>query len=465
MGKILPGEILACLDRELIKIAESNRDIDITSILVKISNDLLISNSNITNEDYKLESFIVLGEIIKFSLKVAAIDKEYITAIDKNECREFFDRLKKDEISSEHIIHFLQKNSDILKKLVEVFAKNRYKCRKDNNVREIDEYSCDTIQEYLSYFDSSTKIPKFANIKNIVLQEDIINKCRDDIIKGIQIKKMCSNYELGQVMFASSDIGKMSKSQEDSVLILNHPENEKFKILVVADGLGGYEHGGEASNLVVQGIIEWFEKLDPNIYYLPHLLSYLLEPELMLLNADLLRYYDGRATTFVSAIVGYEDTLVTSLGDSRCYITKEKNIRQVSIDDSTVQSYLEKGLIKCKDDMRFHKLSNRISNFLGIDPYCRTITLHHYLLKNSDYERLILVSDGVSDCLSEEQIQKITTSAPGEKVAHALVVNALNHDSYRFVTRNEELDDYNSYYDFIPQGKDNTTAAVYVKVK
>ena len=78
---------------------------------------------------------------------------------------------------------------------------------------------------------------------------------------------------------------------------------------------------------------------------------------------------------------------------------------------------------------------------------------------NDSYDKLLLLSDGVTDCLSDNQIMAITKNTPRDKIAAALVDAANTIDSHR------ERKNDSAYYDDILAGKDNTTAAVFTRRK
>ena len=83
---------------------------------------------------------------------------------------------------------------------------------------------------------------------------------------------------------------------------------------------------------------------------------------------------------------------------------------------------------------------------------------HFEVLKNSDYDMLLLFSDGVTDCLSDDDIAVVCKNTDRKQVSKMIVEKALKHDSIQ----PEEYMDYINLNAYIPGGKDNTTAAVYV---
>ena len=401
----------------------------------------------------------IIIEIAKYALKASMADNKIGHISDKKACLRFLDCLKVDKVPGDKILEYLKQNPMLLTEITNSFAKTRYKSKKNVDLKALDTFYSWYVEDYLSHLvNIQKKICRKAT--GLTVYEETVNRCRDDIYRGVQIKKTNVNYSLGKTMFASSDVGKKRTIQEDSVLLLRHPKNKHFKMLIVADGVGGYDFGGEASRYATQTMLNWFESLNKKYYYDIDLLQSQIVDELKKINNQILAFNDGRGTTFVGAIVGKEKTLIVSIGDSRAYITKNNELIQVSRDDSLVQRYFEQGIILEKDDMRFHYESNKVTQCLGMDETYKKMVPNIYFIDNSDYDTLILVSDGVTDCLSDDQIMIITTKTSREEIAKALVKSALENDSYRN-TKSQEKEFVRTIY----AGKDNTTAAVYAKKK
>ena len=68
-----------------------------------------------------------------------------------------------------------------------------------------------------------------------------------------------------EILDKISEIGPVRSNNEDAVNYVNHPENSKIKLFIVADGMGGKRHGEVASNYVVNEISEWFVKKDLDV--------------------------------------------------------------------------------------------------------------------------------------------------------------------------------------------------------
>ena len=56
------------------------------------------------------------------------------------------------------------------------------------------------------------------------------------------------------ILQKESHVGLLRPSQEDAVLALVHPEDDRFKMLAVCDGMGGKQYGDIAANYVIRNL-------------------------------------------------------------------------------------------------------------------------------------------------------------------------------------------------------------------
>ena len=165
-------------------------------------------------------------------------------------------------------------------------------------------------------------------------------------------------------------------------------------------------------------------------------------------------------TTLVCAIIGKDNTIIANIGDSRAYIINKGKLEQLSREDTVAEDNLQRGKAPSKEASRFDKESHRLLQCIGMSrkylqyPHIQTID-------NKDYDVILLFSDGVTDCLSDDDIAVVCKNSNRKEVAKELVKKALRHDSIA----PEEYQDYEDLTFYIPGGKDNTTAAVYAPKK
>lgn len=299
-------------------------------------------------------------------------------------------------------------------------------------------------------------------ISNFTVNANTYNLCRDDILKGKQFEYNKMDYKVGKDLYASTDVGNVRQNQEDSVIILQHPENPDFKMLVVADGAGGSARGEVASSYITRDITQWFESL-PSQYYDSRNIIELqreLNKRLAKINDILYSKYRSSAySTFVGALVTDKQTVVTNVGDSRAYIYANGKLNQITKDDNVSYMLWESNYnigddgqkIPDKDAIRYHKNSNQITQAIGAED---EICANSIIISNNSYQTLMLFSDGITDCLSDKQIMAITKYTPKDVLSRSLIENAKACESGR-----SDLDP-RYFNQFIKAGKDNATVAI-----
>lgn len=289
-------------------------------------------------------------------------------------------------------------------------------------------------------------------INNVKVYGSNIQRAQQEMITGLTHDKEGS-IQLANMQVTTS-IGKKRSNQEDAVLLKIHPSNPNFKILLVSDGMGGGIEGEDASHTVVTEISKWFDNIQEQCYQNTNKLKELLDFEIQRISRQINLKHNGKSgATIVAAIIGKDDTLIANVGDSRAYAVKGQDLVQITRDQSQVQILHNLGIIKQKDDMRFHTSSNIVQQILGVGKVKPQFTT----LKNNEYDKLLLFSDGVTDCLSDDQIKVITQRSDRKKVTEEIVKGAIENTSYL----RPELCNNPEYYQKIAGGKDNTTAVAY----
>jgi len=381
---------------------------------------------------------------LMYAIRKAVVEGDFSDFIEEDDVRSNIENTYKNnlnEIKKDVVKQFVEKTIGSDEKIVEIggdtynFAGKWYSFKEVLNLY---------VEELIKEIDNE--------ISNVNEYTENLNKIKAEMITGLTHNKEGS-IELAN-MQATTSIGNHRKNQEDAVLLTTHPNNSEFKLLVVSDGMGGGEKGEEASHFMVNEINNWFENLPEEYFNDIENLQELLKEKIKLISVEIAEKHDGKSgATIVASIVGKEKTIVANSGDSRAYIIKDGKLKQVTRDDSVVQDLFENGMIEKKDDMRFHESSNEVTEMPG----CGSVEPKTHIINNEDYDKLLLFSDGVTDCLSDEQILVITENSDRKNITKKLVEEALKNDSHI----RPELKWDMEYNKIIKAGKDNTTAAVY----
>lgn len=284
-----------------------------------------------------------------------------------------------------------------------------------------------------------------------------MNYSREEIIKDIQKTYNRRTYTF-ENMAACTDKGLYRKTQEDAVLLLSHPLLSDFKLLAIADGMGGLNQGEKASNTTLFEIIKWFENT-PITYYEKELPLYNeIINKINEIDERIRRLYRNSGTTLSLAIISKYNSQLINIGDSRIYLSNDKSFFQISEDHSLTWNMYKNSEIT-KEMIRFHKQNNLITSKIGGEK--RNLIIDNKIIHNDEYNKLILFSDGVTDCLSDETIEKIIID---DSIPLDIKVELVINKSLYTNSINNYLDSEN-YYNLINGGKDNASIAIYKKLK
>lgn len=403
-------------------------------------------------------------------VKTSSLEKKYRAFLnifpEYETIRKAIDIIAKKEINAE--TYFLA-NTNELFALTLAITKTRYRSL-DSIRRYIDGYGkTATLINHGEYVDLFKKVhedfQKNEIATNLRVNRRATNKCLLDVMSGAQMKNQHNEYGLDGTLYASQDVGKKRTNQEDSTIILTHPANPEFKFLAVADGMGGVEHGEIASKYTIQELSKWFKELDEELFYNPRQVQNLLNDKIQEISRILYQKYNTSykgivtGSTFVGAVVCNDQTVITHVGDSRAYATRNEELYLLTRDQSLAWPYEyqkpESVPKEVLDSIRFRRNGNQILASIGWD--VMNSKPNSRIINNNAYDRLLLFSDGVTDLLDQETIRIISTSTPKENITRLLVETALSNSAIR----KEGADELN--YGIIQAGKDNATATMYAR--
>jgi len=188
---------------------------------------------------------------------------------------------------------------------------------------------------------------------------------------------------------AYSSIGKR-KNNEDSYGV--HHEGQAF-LALVADGLGGHEHGELASKKAVDTIIGLLKNEE--------LSEETLEDAILEADALVKQTQNGKSNGMTTVAVLWMDdrnAVAAHVGDTRIYQFRNGAILFQSVDHSVSQVAVMAGEIT-PQDIRSHKDRNKLIRVLGSAEEART-DIRWLAVQPGD--RFLLCSDGFWEPVTEE---------------------------------------------------------------
>ncbi len=249
--------------------------------------------------------------------------------------------------------------------------------------------------------------------------------------------------------FGATDIGLRRQSNEDHFLIadvcksvrvhqtslgLNHQTrlfgNSQGKLLMVADGMGGHESGERASQLVLDTVIDyvlnkldWVLQGDPQTeeFFIKQLKESLdscqhrIEKESVGVDKN-----RRMGSTLTLAYVVWPRVFVIHVGDSRCFLFRNNQLKQLTRDHTLAQLYLEGDLANrdasqgSPPEVDRGPMSHVLWNAIGggaerPKPDAMVLDLEFG-------DTLLLCSDGMSNAVSSSLIQQTLQSKQASSV-------------------------------------------------
>ena len=216
-----------------------------------------------------------------------------------------------------------------------------------------------------------------------------------------------------------SDVGCQRRENEDSFGIWEPDTPAEFEykgiLAVVADGMGGYEGGREASQIAVNTLCEVYQQADGDPQ--DALLAGLQTAHTRIQEfAGQHPGFFGMGTTCTAISLSGSQLRFAHVGDSRLYLVRGTSIARLTRDDSYVSRLVEAGLIN-EEEAESHPQRHILTAALGVgadltpDSPVRPVTLF-------DGDVLVLCTDGLWGQVNDHELHHlVSTKTPSEACA------------------------------------------------
>jgi serine/threonine protein phosphatase PrpC len=227
----------------------------------------------------------------------------------------------------------------------------------------------------------------------------------------------CMKVRPGIEVAGLSDVGCQRENNEDFYLYWEPAAEDEFRLkgrlAVVADGMGGYEGGQEASRIAVETVREVYESTvseDPRAVLVEAFLeAHERIQNYAIQNSELA----GMGTTCTALVIRERELHFAHVGDSRLYLIRGSQISRLTRDHSYVGRLVESGIVRAEDAEK-HPQRHILTAALGagseivVDGAEQNVSLR-------ESDQVMLCTDGLWGVVTEEELQAAaSTNAPAE---------------------------------------------------
>ena len=225
--------------------------------------------------------------------------------------------------------------------------------------------------------------------------------------------------------FSATDTGRARNNNEDSVAV-----DDPTALVVLADGMGGYNAGevasGMATSFIKSELGRWLAEASESATDT----DVRRAMDICVDNANRAIFnaansnpqYAGMGTTLVVGVFRDARLLMGHVGDSRGYRLRASRLTQITHDHSLLQEQIDSGLIT-PEQAAFSANKNLVTRAVGVEDTVLLETHLHEVLPGDTY---LLCSDGLSDMLDDESIAQLLMGAETLPEAASALIDAAN---------------------------------------
>jgi len=223
----------------------------------------------------------------------------------------------------------------------------------------------------------------------------------------------------------STDPGQVRTQNQDAFFIADD-------LVLIADGMGGYA-GGEVAAAIAAEVVGAHFGDDASAHGLE---DAVLDANRQIFDRGVEPGLEGMGTTLVAvAVVEAEGTdadtlLLANVGDSRCYLLHDGELRQLTQDHSVAAELVRMGRIDEAEGAE-HPGRHVLTRVLGVDSAVEPDLIR---IDPVQGDRLLLCSDGLSNELTDDEIVRLLAVGTPSDAARALVAAANAHGGLDNIT-------------------------------
>ncbi len=226
------------------------------------------------------------------------------------------------------------------------------------------------------------------------------------------------------VTFANlPDIGRVRAHNEDSLGPFE-PEDPTIlrsagPPLLVAEGIVGLTRGDVASRVAVETLRASYyatdrsEPLPESLRVSVQLANEAVYHESLRAGGD-----EPMGTTLTALVIREHDVFLAHVGDSRAFLVRGRQIRQLTEDHSLVAELVREGVLNASE-AEHHPSAHVVTRALGVGPDVPVEVQGPLVLRRGD--TLVLSTDGLTRQVTPQEIRKLAASRPPRSACEELI--------------------------------------------
>ena len=223
------------------------------------------------------------------------------------------------------------------------------------------------------------------------------------------------NLPAGILSAFRTDVGKVRANNQDAPIV-----SEKLRLYGVADGMGGHKGGEVASTSARDDLLRELEGKTPSVAALSGAIEEV--------NRQIYHQQEhddaltGMGTTLSVLWMSDNFVYIGPEGDSRVYLLRDGEFRQMTLDHSLVEQLVREGVLT-EEEAQNHPMRNIITRAIGTD---ESVEVDVVVEERRKGDLWLACSDGLHGLVDDRQMRDALRQYAPEKAADVLLKAALD---------------------------------------
>ena len=223
------------------------------------------------------------------------------------------------------------------------------------------------------------------------------------------------NLPAGILSAFRTDVGKVRANNQDAPIV-----SEKLRLYGVADGMGGHKGGEVASTSARDDLLRELEGKTPSVAALSGAIEEV--------NRQIYHQQEhddaltGMGTTLSVLWMSDNFVYIGHVGDSRVYLLRDGEFRQMTLDHSLVEQLVREGVLT-EEEAQNHPMRNIITRAIGTD---ESVEVDVVVEERRRGDLWLACSDGLHGLVDDRQMRDALRQYAPEKAADVLLKAALD---------------------------------------